>query len=90
MSRSSVDINNPCYEKSAPEVKFDSGLINDVIEGFSVKIEYDYFIHERILRIVSLKVTTNYSDSEMELTIANLIEFVEGRTVELECTMQII
>ncbi len=90
MSRSSVDIGNPCYSPSEQEVKYSSGILEDVLEGYSVKASYDFYLHERQIRIVSLVVETNYDGLYLDEIVVELIGLQEGKTALLETTMTII
>jgi len=72
------------------KVKYSSHTFNDVIEGYSVKVYYDYYEHDRQCRIVTLKVETNYESEYLEEIVIDLIQDLEGKTTLLETKMEII
>ena len=91
MSRSSVDINNPCYEKSIPSPRFQSGSFEDVLEGFSLKVEYDFFDYAREIHVVKLVVVTNYDGLYLEEIVLDRIALDNGRNIaKLETKMEIV
>lgn len=75
------------------EPKFDTDSFSDLIfdedgTGHPATISYDYFYYESAIHICKLVVSTSLRHVEQE-DVLNLLNFREGKRIELECSVKL-
>lgn len=82
---------------TAPEIKYEEDSFNECCydangKPWNVRVSWQAYHYDGSMRIVSLKVSTDFhnKDGSLAESVLELIKLREGRRVTMECVMDLV